>query len=340
MKTTMHHSIEKLHRLVRARIIPLLTLTSLLGAAEPQHAQETTGIIAGRVYNVAIGAYANNARVTIEGTALETFTNQDGEYRFAQAPAGAHRVTVAHAGLASQTANVTVTPGGVSPQDFELTLPLRGVAGNVLQMEAYIVEAKEMGAQAIALNEQRHAPNIKNVVAFEEFGNISDGNIGEYLKYVPGVVVTYGPQTAESASVRGMPDTGTLVLLDGAEISSTDGDRTFSFASSAVGSVDRVEVTKVPTPDMPANAIGGTINIIGKSGFASKKRKTTVNVFATYSTLDGIAPPSTGREPGPDPATTKSRVLPGFDLAHVQPLNDKLAFTFNISGSTRRYDMS
>ena len=38
-----------------------------------------------------------------------------------------------------------------------------------------------MSAQALAMNEQRHAPNLKNVVAIDEYGDRGDENIGEFL---------------------------------------------------------------------------------------------------------------------------------------------------------------
>ena len=39
-----------------------------------------TGVISGRVYNVASGSFLAKARVTVDGTALAALTNADGEY--------------------------------------------------------------------------------------------------------------------------------------------------------------------------------------------------------------------------------------------------------------------
>ena len=44
-------------------------------------------------------------------------------------------------------------------------------AGDTVKLDAFTVQAdRQMSAQALAMNEQRNAPNIKNVVAIDEFG--------------------------------------------------------------------------------------------------------------------------------------------------------------------------
>ena len=46
-----------------------------------------------------------------------------------------------------------------------------------------------MAASDIAVNEQRYAAEIKNVVSTDSFGDIADGNVGEFAKYMPGVTL-------------------------------------------------------------------------------------------------------------------------------------------------------
>lgn len=62
-----------------ARLLPLLCLLSPVTRAQ----NPATGILEGRVFNPGTGEYLEFVRVTMEGTALETFTDQLGEYRFA-----------------------------------------------------------------------------------------------------------------------------------------------------------------------------------------------------------------------------------------------------------------
>jgi iron complex outermembrane receptor protein len=257
------------------RIVPAGLLLALLLPILPSalSAQPAATTIEGRVLNTSNGLYLNNARVSVEGTTLEAFTNENGEFRLAGLAPGEVRLRVAYTGLESQTATVRVAAGGAARRDFELALP-RGQttagAGEVVKLEQFVVEAAALSAQAAAINEQKYSPNIKNVVVLEEIGDLGDGNIGEYLKYTPGLSIVSGPQTAASASIRGMPAGGVIFMIDGAEVSSPSVDRNFDLAASSSGSVDRIEITKVPTPDRPANAVGGTVNIVGRSGFANQ----------------------------------------------------------------------
>ena len=74
-----------------ARLVLLVLIPFTLRGAGP-------GTIEGRVFNPASGEYLEKARVSIEGTALETLTGQGGYYRLAGVPAGPARVKVARPG--------------------------------------------------------------------------------------------------------------------------------------------------------------------------------------------------------------------------------------------------
>jgi iron complex outermembrane receptor protein len=307
------------------------------------HAQSSGATIEGRVKNAASGNYLNNARVAIEGTTIETFTNSDGEYRLSNLPAGAARLKVYYTGLESQSASVTVAPGATVSQDFELSFA-RGQTSmdgdkSLVKMENFVVESTALSAGAAAINEQKTAPNIKNVVVLDEIGDLGDGNIGEYLKYTPGISIVGAPQTAGSASIRGMPSGGIVFMMDGAEVSSPSADRTFDLAASSAGSVDRIEITKVPTPDRPANAVGGTVNIIGKSGFSSPRRSLRINTYGAYNSDNRLEPPGFSERLGSDRTSRARAIQPGVDVSYSHPVNKRFAFTINLSELTRVYDM-
>ena len=141
-------------------------------------AQGASGAIEGRVFNAATGAALRNARVSIEGTNRETLTSEDGAYRLASVPAGETRVSVSYLGFDRQTVTVTVPASGAAQRDVELS---RGgtspdLGATVKLQEFTVVADREMSAQAIAMNEQRNAPNIKSVVALDEYGDRGDEN--------------------------------------------------------------------------------------------------------------------------------------------------------------------
>ena len=325
----------------------LFAATALcLALNNPAAAQSVgSGVVEGRVLHVAAGSYLAQARVKAEGTALEAFTNDIGEYRLAGLPAGPVTLVVSFADMQVETARVIVLAGQIARQDFSLQIagpraatPATTREGAVL-LDAFSVSERAMSAQAAALQEQKTAPNIKNVVTFEEFGELGEGNPGEFLKYVPGVEIGLNPVVPGNANIRGMPGSGTLMMLDGMESASTAADgRGADLVGANIGNIDRIEVTKVPTPDIPANAVGGMINIIPKSNLGLKRRVLTYNVFGTHTTIDTLR--RLGSHLGEGLGTAykdegRSLTQPGFDLTYMHPVNDSLAVSFSAGYSNR-----
>ena len=330
-------------RFVSAILVLGLVLLPLRLAAQSAN----TGVIEGRVSNSAAGNYLKQVRVVAEGTAFETFTNESGEFRLVGVPAGEVTLRVSVAGLGQQTARVTVGAGQVARRDFDLaardasTPPAATPRDGAVMLDVFTVAERELSAQAAALQEQRTAPNIKNVVAFEEFGDLGDGNPGEFLKFVPGLQVSMSPAVPSEASIRGMPGSGTLLTVDGVELSS-DGPagRGASFTASNVANIDRIEITKVPTPDMPANAVGGMVNVVSKSGFSRRDPQFTYNVFGLLTTKEPLK--NFGREltrSGSADATTGGPHLkPGFDFTYIKPVNRTLAVSVSGGHNVRWED--
>ncbi|MEN9633940.1 MAG: hypothetical protein RL077_2344 [Verrucomicrobiota bacterium] len=321
------------------------TVSLALGAI--LHAQApATGVITGRVSNTAAGTFLGNVRVSIEGTALETYTDVDGQYRLANVPAGEVTLRVSYLNFARDAAQVRLTPGQVVSRDFELSATAATAPGTqkkeaIVKLGAFTVAERELSAQSAALQEQRTAPNIKNVVAFEEFGDLGDGNPGEFLKFVPGIQVAMTPAIPSSATIRGMPASGTLLTVDGVELS-TDGPtgRGGSFTASNVANIERIEVTKVPTPDLPANAVGGMINVVSKSGFSRRDPQLTYSFFGLLTTIEPLS--MLGRElfkgGSADKSTGGPHFKPGFDVSSIRPVNKTLAFSFSAGHNARWED--
>ena len=79
-------------------------------------------MLVGRVLNQASGNFLTNAKVLIEGTNLEALTTDTGEFQFTHLPAGELRIVASFTGFKSVAKMVTVAPGSVVREDFELNL--------------------------------------------------------------------------------------------------------------------------------------------------------------------------------------------------------------------------
>ena len=205
-----------------ARPLPrfLFVATAFLCAALLPAQPAGTGTIAGRVVNSIGGAALENARVTVTGTNREAFTDAFGEFRLPGLPAGEVTLRVFFTGLTPRTATVRLAPGAVERRDFVLepfgSAPSAGSEG-VVKLDSFVVgSARDTNAASIAINEQRFAGNIKTVLHTDAMGDVIQNNLGEFVKYLPGVDVGTDQMNSVQIGLRGLPSAYTNIALDGA----------------------------------------------------------------------------------------------------------------------------
>ena len=312
-----------------------LCATIGLLASVLQTAAQTTapGLIEGRVLNVRSGEYLSGARITVEGTALETFTDSDGNYRLVNVPPGTARVIVFYTGLPSRITQTLVTAGQVSRLDLTLTDLVEKADGSVVKLDEFRVEtSREMDAAALAINEQRFASNIKNVVSTEEFGNVAEGNVAEFLKFLPGVTVGYTGGNARDISINGGPSDYVPVTVDGFNVATAAAGATSRAVQSdmiSINNLSRIEVSYSPTPESQGSALAGSVNMVPRSSF---ERVRPVFNYSVYVLMRDNAR-NFGKVPGPRPVPTRN-VHPGFDFSYVAPVSKRFGYTVSAGLST------
>jgi iron complex outermembrane receptor protein len=322
-------------------VVRLLSILCLLFTPIALTAQGGSGAIEGRIFNAATGAALANARVVIEGTTREALTDESGGYRLTGLPAGATRLSISYLGFDRQSATVNVPATGVVQRDVEMspTGAARATGDTVKLTEFTVVADREMSAQAIAMNEQRYAPNIKNVVAIDEYGDRGDENIGEFLRFLPGVALNDSGSVPNEVTLRGFPASTSGVTIDGGDVMGARGGdtRALSLLEVPMSNVSRVEVTKVPTPDMPASGLGGSLNIISKGGFESRKPVFSYQIYQLFHDRSGLTLDGGPRNHVDD--LSPKYVQPSFNFSYLHPVNKSLAFTFGGSRTWRQKPM-
>jgi iron complex outermembrane receptor protein len=314
----------------------LVLLPALLAVSGPRVVAQVaaTGLIEGRVLNPRTGAYVENVRLSVEGSPLQTFSESDGSYRLANVPAGSVRVTALYTGLPPQTLVVEVRPGQVTRQDFSLAAVGAKADGSVVQLDAFRVStSREMDAAALAINEQRFASSIKNVVSTEEYGNVAEGNAAEFIKFMPGVTIDYTGGNARDISINGVPSAFVPVSVDGFSVATaaTGGATSRAVQSDmiSINNLSRIEVNYSPTPDSQGSALAGSVNMVPRSAF---ERSTPVlNASVYVLTRDNAR--DLKKVPGPKPSATRN-VHPGFDFSYVAPVSKTFGYTVSAGVST------
>lgn len=196
-----------------------------------------------------------NASVRVIGTSNAAATNADGRFLLVGVEPGEHRVAVSYIGLQPDTIAVMVRAGAGSQANVRLEIAAVALAGLEI--------VGQRRGQARALNQQRTAPNIQNVIAQEQIERFPDANIADGLKRIPGVTVSQDYGEAAGVMVRGLSSSLNSVTINGERVpSNTIGGRGVNLGGILADMVGAIEVHKALTPDMDADAIGGSINLI------------------------------------------------------------------------------
>ena len=321
---------QPFHSLVRRCLAAagLFVFAAVLGAQGV-----STGTIEGRVFDVRRGQYLDKARITIEGSKQETFTDGDGLYRLSDVPAGTVTLKVFYTGRGSLADVIALAPGQTVQHDVTFagdvaTGKSNAAAGEAIKLDAFTVSSsKEMDASSLAINEQRFAKNITNVVSADEFGTIADGSVGEFMKFLPGITSDYTGGDARRFSISGVPAGNVPISMGGFDMASASGagtTRAVELDQVSINSVSRVEINRSPTPEQPGSALAGSVNFVPRSAFERNKP------FYTYSLqwlMKDAERSFLHQSPGPGWGEKGYKIHPGFDVSAVVPVNKNFGFT-------------
>jgi len=303
----------------------LVALGPPASAAEPRatSAGGETGAITGDVRNEVTDQFLNKAKVSVVGSNQTVFTDSFGVFRLVNVPSGPVELEIFYTELDAARVKVDVPRGGVVHQSIALTSAARyGANAASLKLDPFVVSAdKETDAQAIATNEQRFSPNIKNVMSTDALGDVLGSSVGEFLKFIPGVTVEYDNADISNVSVRGLGGDKTGVTINGAPGSSAwvAASRAVDLRSMALNDISRIEVTKAPTPATPADALGGSVNFVSKSAFERSRQELRLGV-----SLSGSSDAMTlNQTPTSYMDEMTYKIRPGFSVDYTWPISKR-----------------
>ncbi len=232
-----------------------LAVGFLIAAVTPLVAQQT-----GRITGQAVEAESQRplvgASVMVEGTSLRAQTGENGRYVLFRVPAGAQTVTLSYIGREPVSEEVTVEPGRSTVVDFS-------VAVGVVALEGLEVLGLRAQLQAEALNRQKNAPNIMNIVASDQMGRFPDASAPEAVQRLPGIATARDQGEGRYIQIRGGSPANTQVNFNGVEVPSPEGEeRQIALDAVPVDMLESIEVSKALLPSMDANAVGGAVNLV------------------------------------------------------------------------------
>lgn len=238
---------------------------------------QQSGIIRGRVLDFD-NLSMPGATVVVESVNKGSVTDNFGYFTITGIPEGVYDISVSYIGYNSDSKQVTVESGETTVVDFSL-IP------GIEQLTEVVVSGQLQG-QAKALNTQMTKGNITNIISSDQVGRFPDANIGDALKRIPGINVQYDQGEARFGSIRGTSSMYNSVTVNGERIPGAEAEeREIQLDLVPADMVQAIEVNKALTPDMEADAIGGSVNLVTRS--APSNQRISFTLGSGYNVLAG-----------------------------------------------------
>ena len=242
------------------RLVSVLIVgTVLLALSHTALAQNVTGEITDPGRTVAFPG----AIVRIEGLPGSTTSDERGRFRLGNVSAGSYTLIVSYVGTEDTSISIQVPEEGVDLGDVVIG------ATSVAALEEIIVVG-QAAAFASALNQERSANNLVSVLDTDAMGQFPDQNVAESLRRLTGVSVETDQGEGRYVVIRGMDPDLNSTSINGVRATAAEPRRALQLDVIPTDLLDGLEVHKTLTPDMDADAIGGSINVKTLSAFSRK----------------------------------------------------------------------
>jgi len=256
------------------RIGVVLCVLFLIGA--PRMLGQS-GAIAGKVTDSS-GGSLQGAEISVEPVGTHAVSDAQGQFFVYNLPAGHYTVTVTYVGFTYFTKEVDVTAG--QPLSIEAKMQLSSVKTEVL------VTAERAAGEAEAINRERSADNIVQVLPADVIRSLPNANMADALGRLPSVTLERDEGEGKYVQVRGTEPRLTNTTIDGINVPSPEsGVRQIKFDAIPADLVESVEINKTLQANMDADGIGGSVNLVTKT--ATERPTISVSGMGGYLPILG-----------------------------------------------------
>jgi TonB-dependent receptor len=261
-------------RVFRFLILASLALCYVLGAQRTP-AQARKGTITGMVSDKS-GGVLKGAQISLEPQAQTVASDVLGQFRINDLEPGKYTLSVSYVGFSAFTKEVEVPAGQSVNVDATLELERQD-----LQI---LVTAERPSAEVEAVNVERTADNIVQVLPAEVIRSLPNANMADALGRLPSITLERDEGEGKYVQVRGTAPRLTDTLVDGMNVPSPEaGVRQIKFDSIPADIVESVEINKTLQANMDGDGIGGSVNLITKT--ASDQPTITLSGMGGYTPI-------------------------------------------------------
>jgi TonB-dependent receptor len=236
----------------------ILAGTGLQATVTPDHAltikpPPAPGVLTGTVNDAKTKEALPGAIVLLNGKAFSTDAN--GHFT-ASVPAGTYKFEVRYIGFVTRNGNVTIKEHATQTLNF----PLQATSTSLREVQ--VDARRRVGNEMSLLNERRNAAVVSDGISAQNIEKTASISTAQALQRVTGVTIT----DEKYVAVRGLGDRSVIAELNGARLSSSNPDRsTVPLDLVPAALLDNVTVYKTLSPDRPADASAGIIELKTKS---------------------------------------------------------------------------
>jgi TonB-dependent receptor len=240
------------------RVICILVVAPLFFVQTARiFAQGRKGAIGGSVTDPS-GAVLTGAQVTLMPNNINVVSNEQGLFSINGLARGSYTLMITYVGFAPFEKKVDVTSGETTNVDARLKLKS--------ETQSVVVTAPRAGGEAEAINIERTAGNIVQVLPEQVIRSLPNANMADALGRLPSVTLERDEGEGKYVQVRGTEPRLTNATIDGVNIPAPESDfRQVKFDAIPADSVEAVGVNKTLQASMDGDGIGGSVNLVTKT---------------------------------------------------------------------------
>jgi TonB-dependent receptor len=315
------------------RLVSIFMLTMAIFFGTNAFAQSDRGTVSGHVTDSS-GSILQGAEIELQPGTILAKTGEQGAYFVNNLAPGTYTITVTYVGFKLFTQVVNVTAGKAVVVDAKMEVASLS--------DQILVTAERASGEAEAVNRERTADNIVQVLPNDVFTSLPNANIADAVGRLPSVTLERDEGEGKYIQVRSLEPRLTNATIDGVNVPSPEpGVRQIKFDAMPADLVESVEVNKTLQANMDGDGIGGSVNLVTKTA----GERPTVSLGA----LGGTTPILGGRTLTQETGTVgwrlgeqkKLGLLGGFSydwngrgINDIEPVPDVATFP---DGSTQRW---
>src|SRR5882672_2085748 len=243
-------------RRIKYSLFIVVTLLNVL-CLVPIGAQESKGTISGTVKDPAGGVLVG-ALVELQPRGKRVVSDDQGQFRILDVALGEYTLTASYVGFSPFTTTVKVAPGQVATADVAMTV--------ASQNDQVIVSAERLQGETEAINIERTADDIVQVLPLKVITSLPNTNIADAVGRLPSVTLERDEGEGKYVQIRGTEPRLSNVTVNGVNVPSPEGSvRNIKLDVIPADLVGSIEVNKTLSASQDGDAIGGSVNLVTKA---------------------------------------------------------------------------